>query len=145
MHFKKHLYDSHKVLSINHSVFPKIAYHLLLIQSLSPLCTLPICSMVRASVDYYLVCDDPVSFLSLVSLVKRQSRLVEFKDVLFSKQYTSRSAIFSLCAHSYWSGCTESSMWRTSKGLYRSLGTKTGLLPPTFDVQSASVHANSFP
>ena len=31
-----------------------------------------------------------------------------------------------------------------SKGLYRSLGTKTGLLTPTLDVQSASIHAKSY-
>ena len=100
---------------------------------------------VQASVDYYLVCDDPVSHQSFVSWVKRQCRLVEFRDVLFSKQYTSRSTCFSLGAHSYSSGCTESSMWRTSKGLYRSLGTPMGLLPPNHDVQSALVCASSIP
>ena len=65
-------------------------YSLLPVQFLSSHCQLAL--MVRASVDYYLVCDDPVSLQSLVLWVERQSRLVELKDVFLSRQYTSRSA-----------------------------------------------------
>ena len=70
------------------NVFPKITYNLLLIQSLSSLCTLPTCSQGPS----YLICDDPVSLHSLVSWVERQSRLVELEDALLSRQNTSRSA-----------------------------------------------------
>ena len=47
---------------------------------------------VCTSVNYHLFCDDPVSLQSLVSWGEKQSRLVELKDALLSRQYTSRSA-----------------------------------------------------
>ena len=99
---------------------------------------------VQASVNYCLICDDPVSFQSLVSWVKRQSRLVELKDAPIFRQYSSRSA-FPCVPPAASQSVLNLLCGILQRPLFRSLGTKNGLqlLRPTLDVQSASVHAKS--
>ena len=99
---------------------------------------------VQASTDYCLICDDPVSFQSLVCWVRRQSRLVELIDAPLSRQYTSRSA-FSCVLTPTSQGVLNLLFGILQRPLIRSLGTKNGLqlLPPTLDIQSASVRAKS--
>ena len=99
---------------------------------------------VQASVDYCLICDDPLSFQSLVSWDKRQSRLVELKDAPLSRQYTNRSAFPCMLTPTS-QGVLNRLCGNLHRPLIRSLGTKNGLqpLPLTLDMQSASVHVKS--
>ena len=85
-----------------------------------------------------------MSFQSLVSWVKRQPRLVELKDEPLSRQCTSRSA-FPCVLTPAGQGVLNLLCGILQRPLFWSLGTKNGLqlLPPTFDIQSASVHAKS--
>ena len=67
---------------------------------------------VQASVNYYLLCDDPVSFQSLVSWVKRQSRLVELKEALLPLGSTPADLHFQVCSLPTSQGVSESSECR---------------------------------
>ena len=73
--------------------FPKVTYDPYLIHSLSSPCTLV--NLLSGSELQLTITASVViqwAFSLFVSWVKRQSRLVELKDVLLSRQYTSRSA-----------------------------------------------------
>ena len=104
-----------------------------------------VCST-QTSADYQHVCGDPVSSQALVSWVERESRLVELNDVLLPSGSTTADLHFQ-ATHSHWSGWCK--LYLPHGILLRPLqvwGTKIHeiLLPsPTFDVQSASVHANN--
>ena len=109
----------------------------------SSLCTPSTCLLIQTSADYQLACGDPVSYQSLVSWVKKQSRLVELNDVLLPSGSTTADLHFQ-ATHSCRSGivncifCIEIFI-----DLSRSQGTKNEILQPspTLDIQSASVHA----
>ena len=111
----------------------------------SSLCTLSTCLFIQTSADYQLICGDPVSYQSLVSWVKKQSRLVELNNVLLPSGNTTADLHFQ-------------PLTPTSQGivnyifcveifidLSRSQGTKDEILlpSPTLDVQSASVCATN--
>ena len=68
----------------------------------SSLCTPSTCLLIQPCADYQLICGDPVSYQSLVSWVKRQSRLVELNDVLLPSGSTTADLHFQ-ATHSCWS------------------------------------------
>ena len=107
--------------------------------------TLSTCLVIQTSADYQLVCGDLVSYQSLVSWIKKQSRLVKLNNVLLSSGSTTADLHFQ-ATHSHCQGivncifCVE-----IFTDLSRSQGTKNEILQPspTLDVQSASVHATN--
>ena len=100
---------------------------------------------VRASIDYFLFCDDPVSFQSLVPWVQSQFRVVELKDALLSLGSTSADLHFLCVLTPVRQGVLNLLCGNLQRPLFMSLVTKNGFqpLPPTLDIRSVSVHVNS--